>query len=311
VDVPAGLATPSFDTPMQNYMLWVYEGQTQYWGNVLAARSGLLTKEQALQSLALVAATYDNRKGRSWRSLEDTVHEPIISGRRPQPWRSFQRPEDYYSEGQLIWLDADTLIRERTRGARSLDTFARRFFEAPEIGLTESPYTFEDVVAALNAVMPYDWAGFLRTRIDAVGGPAPLDGLARGGWRLVYAEERTDFQKAAEKRAKNADFMYSLGFVVGEDKKLSEVLWDSPAFNAGLTVGVEIMAANGVAYDADGLRRAITAAKAEGGAVELLVKAGDRYRTVSIPYTGGLRYPRLERISGTADRLSAILAPRR
>lgn len=309
---PAGLATPDFATPMQNHLLWVYEGQTQYWGNVLAARSGLQTKEQALQSLALVAATYDNRVGRAWRSLEDTTHEPIISSRRPQPWRSWQRPEDYYSEGQLIWLDADTLIRERTRGARSLDDFARRFFHAPEPGLTESPYTFEDVVAALNVVTPYDWATFLRTRIDTVGAPAPLDGLARGGWRLVYAEERTDFQKAAEKRSKSADFIYSLGFVVGEDKKLTEVLWDSPAFNAGLTVGVEIAAVNGVAYDADGLRRAITAAKADDGKpVELLVKAGDRYRTVSIAYAGGLRYPRLERIPGTTDRLSAILAARR
>lgn len=308
---PAGLATADFATPMQNHLLWVYEGQTQYWGNVLAARSGLQTKKQSLQSLALVAATYDNRVGRAWRSLEDTTHEPIISSRRPQPWRSWQRPEDYYSEGQLIWLDADTLIRERTRGARSLDDFARRFFRAPEPGLTESPYTFEDVVAALNAVMPYDWARFLRTRIDAVGGPAPLDGVARGGWRLVYAEERTDFQKAAEKRAKNADFIYSLGFVVGEDKKLTEVLWDSPAFNAGLTVGVEIAAVNGVAYDADGLRRAITAARADGKPVELLVKAGDRYRTVPIAYAGGLRYPRLERIPGTPDRLSAILAARR
>lgn len=308
---PAGLATPSFDTPMQNYLLWVYEGQTQYWGNVLAARSGLLTKEQALEALALVAATYDNRKGRSWRSLDDTVHEPIISARRPQPWRSYQRPEDYYSEGQLIWLDADTLIRERTGGRKSLDDFARAFFHAPEPGLTESAYTLEDVVAALNAVYPHDWTGFLRARVDETGGPAPLDGLARGGWRLVYGETRTDYQKAAEKRAKNADFMYSLGFVVGEDKKLSEVLWDSPAFNAGLTVGVEILAVNGVAYDAEGLRRAITAAKTGGKPIELLVKAGDRFRTASIPYAGGLRYPRLERIPGAPDRLSRILTPRR
>lgn len=308
---PFGLATASFDVPMQNYLLWVYEGQTQYWGNVLAARSGLLTKDQALQALALVAATYENRVGRSWRSLDDTVHEPIISGRRPEPWRSYQRPEDYYSEGQLIWLDADTLIRERTGGRRSLDDFARRFFLAPETGLTESPYTFDDVVSALNAVSPYDWATFLHTRIDTVGGPAPLDGITRGGYRLVYGEERSEYQKSAEKRAKNADFIYSLGFVVGEDKKFTEVLWDSPAFNNGLTVGVEIAAVNGVAYDADGLRRAITAAKADGKPIEILVKAGDRYRTVSIAYTGGLRYPRLERIEGAPDRLSAILAARR
>lgn len=308
---PAGLATPNFDEPMQNYLLWVYEGQTQYWGYVLSARSGLMTKEQTIEALALTAATYDNRKGRSWRSLDDTVHEPIISARRPEPWRNWQRPEDYYSEGQLIWLDADTLIRERTGGRKSLDDFAKIFFRAPETGLSISPYDFDEVVAALNAVTPYDWAAFLRKRVDEAGNPAPLDGLARGGWKLVYAETRTDWQKAAEKRAKNADFMYSIGFIVGEDKKLTEVMWDGPAFNAGLTTNTELLAVNGVAYDAEGLRRAITSAKADGKPIELLIKNGDRFRTVSIPYTGGLRYPRLERIAGTPDRLSQILAPRR
>jgi len=308
---PRGLHTASFDVPMQNDLLWVYEGQTQYWGHILTARSGLWTKQNWLDSIAMVAATYDNRVGRSWRALSDTTYEPIISARRPEPWRSFQRPEDYYSEGALIWLDADTLIRERTGGRRSLDDFARAFFRAPETGLTSSPYDFEDVVATLNTVMPYDWATFLRTRVDAVGGPAPLDGIARGGYRIIYATERSELQKAQEKRAKNADFMYSLGFIIGEDKKLTEVLWDSPAFNAGLSVGVEVIAVNGVAYDADVLRRAITAAKSDGKPVEILIKAGNGYRTIAVPYADGLRYPRLERAAGTPDRLSAILAPRR
>jgi predicted metalloprotease with PDZ domain len=306
---PADLATPDYDTPMQTSMLWVYEGQTQYYGHVLAARSGLWTRDDALGALAQTAATYEHRVGRAWRPLADTVNEPTISARRPEPWRSWQRPEDYYSEGALIWLDADTLIRERSGGRRSLDDFTRAFFRSGAPALTISTYTFEDVVRALNGVVPYDWAAFLRARVDAVGGKAPLDGLARGGWRLVYGEERTAYQKADEKRSKTASFLFSLGFTVGEGDRLTEVLWDSPAFNEALTVGVEIRAVNGMSYDAEGLRRAITAAKETGTPVELVVKNGDRWRTIAFSYRGGLRYPRLERIPGTADRLSAIYRP--
>ncbi len=301
----ADILTPNFDVPMQNSLLWVYEGQTQYYGNVLTARAGLWTQEEALGQLALVAATYDNRVGRAWRPLADTTNEPIISARRPAPWRSWQRPEDYYSEGALIWLDVDTLIRERTQGRRSLDDFTRAFFASETPALTAKPYTFEDVVATLNAVTPYDWAVFLRARLDTAGGKAPLDGLTRGGWRLVYGEERTPFQKADEKRSKNASFFYSLGFVIGEGDKITEVLWDSPAFNEGLTVGTDIRAVNGAKYDADGLRRAITAGR-DGAPIVLIVSNGDRWRTVLFDYRAGLRYPRLERIPGAPNRLGDI-----
>ena len=306
---PADLTTANFDVPMRTSLLWVYEGQTQYYGYVLAARSGLWSRKDALESLALTAATYDNRVGRAWRPMGDTVNDPTMASRRPEPWRSWQRSEDYYSEGQLIWLDADTLIRERTHGARSLDDFARAFFASDAPALTTRPYTLEDVVSTLNGVTPYDWAKFLRDRIDAVGGKAPLDGFTRGGYRLVYTETRSDYQKSEEKRRKTADFFYSLGFTVGEGDKLGEVLWDSVAFNAGLTVGTQINAVNGVKYDADGLRRVVTEAKT-GGPLELLVMNGDRYRTVSLSYTGGQRYPHLERIPGTPDRLGDILRAR-
>lgn len=306
---PADLATPNFDVPMQTSLLWVYEGQTQYWGQVLAARSGLWTKENALQSLALTAATYDNRVGRAWRALADTVNEPSISQRRPEPWRSWQRPEDYYSEGQLIWLDADTLIREKTGGAKSLDDFARVFFASEAPGLTTKTYTFEDVVAALNAVAPHDWAKFLRDRLDTTGGKAPLDGMTRGGYRLVYTETRSDFLKADEKRGKYASFYYSLGFNVGEADRITDVLWDGPAFDAGLTIGTEIRAVNGFKYDAEGLRRALTDAKS-GAPLELLVQSGDRFRTIRFDYRGGQRYPALERIPDTPDRLGDILRAR-
>ncbi|MEO7252398.1 MAG: peptidase M61, partial [Arenimonas sp.] len=198
----ADLATANFNTPMQDSLLWVYEGQTQYWGNVLAARAGLHSAEQARETLAVVAATYANREGRVWRSLQDTTNQPIISARRPQAWRSWQRPEDYYSEGQLIWLDADTLIREKSVGARSLDDFARGFFGVKSDRIAPLPYVLEDVVAALNTVLPYDWSGFLRERLDGKRPEAPLDGLSRGGWKLVYDDKPNLAISAAEGKRK-------------------------------------------------------------------------------------------------------------
>ncbi len=165
---PADLWTPNFNVPMRDSLLWVYEGQTQYWGNVLAARSGLWSKAQALDALALDAATYaDARAGRTWRPLIDTTNDPITTMRRPIPWRSWQRAEDYYSEGALIWLDADTLIREKTGGKKSLDDFARLFFGVHDGSYVTETYTFDDIVRALNAVVPNDWAGFLHARVDA------------------------------------------------------------------------------------------------------------------------------------------------
>jgi predicted metalloprotease with PDZ domain len=306
---PFDLWTPNYNVPMQDTLLWVYEGQTQYWGFVLAGRSGLHTRQQSLDALALVAATYQARIGHDWRALQDTTNDPIIAQRRSQGWRSWQRSEDYYSEGQLIWLDADTLIRERTHNAKSLDDFARGFFGVNNGAFNEDTYTFDDVVAALNRVMPYDWASFLHTRLNRLG-QAPLDGITRGGYRLNFTEERSAFQRDAENHSKSADFMYSIGLSLGEGGAITQVQWDSPAFNQGLFVGANIVAVNGDAYSPDGLRRAITAAKAGHDPIQLLVKNGDQYQTYAIDYHGGLRYPHLERISGTPDRIGAIFTAR-
>jgi predicted metalloprotease with PDZ domain len=306
---PADLWTANYNTPMRGSLLWVYEGQTQYWGYVLASRSGLLSKQEALDALATTAAIYENRVGRQWRPVEDTTNDPIIASRRPAPWTSWQRSEDYYSEGQLIWLDADTLIRERSAGKRSLDDFAKTFFGVQDASWTPVPYTFDDVVAALNKVEPYDWATFLHQRVDEVAVKPPLDGLARGGWRLVYNAEPTAYFKSAEARRRSVDLTYSIGVTLSRDGELTGVQWDGPAFKAGLTVGARILAVNGITYDADLLKDAITAAKG-GGPISLIVKTGDHFRAVQIDYHGGLRYPRLERIPGSTDRLSAIYAPR-
>ncbi|WP_421931408.1 M61 family metallopeptidase [Phenylobacterium sp.] len=308
---PADLWTANFNTPMRNSLLWVYEGQTQYWGYVLAARSGLLTKQEALDAIAATAAAYDNRVGRSWRAMEDTTNDPIISARRPQAWTSWQRSEDYYSEGQLIWLDADTLIREQSKGKKSLDDFAKAFFGVNDGDWGQLTYDFDEVVKTLNAVQPHDWAGFLKTRLEGHGPGAPLDGVTRGGYRLVYGETPTDYAKSNETRRKITDLTYSLGLTLGKDGELAAVQWEGPAFKAGLADGMKLIAVNGLAYDADRLKDAVTAAKGGKDPLELLVKSGERYRTVKIDYHGGLRYPRFERVAGTPARLDDILAPRK
>jgi len=306
---PADQNVPNFNTPLQNSLLWVYEGQTQYWGAVLAARSGLIKTEHTRDLLAATAARYDNVKGREWRAVQDTTNDPIVNGRRPQGWNNWQRAEDYYSEGELIWLDADTLIREMSGDKRSLNDFARRFFGVDDGVNVAKHYTFEDVVRELNAVQPYDWATFLRSRLDGHGPRAPLDGLARAGWKLVYTEKPTDFLKAQEEQSKSANFQYSLGFSVGAEGKLEAFQWDGLGFKAGLSGGSTLVAVNGRAYKPEVLRAAITASKTSKDPINLLVKKGNLYQTYAFDYHEGLKYPRLERISGTPDRLEAILQP--
>jgi predicted metalloprotease with PDZ domain len=285
---------------------------TEYYGIVLAARSGLWTPQFTGAMLAQYAAAYDvGRAGRTWRSLQDTTQQPAILYRGLQSYPSWQRGKDYYTEGALLWLDVDTRIRELTRGRRSLDDFARRFFGVADGRIEPQTYTFEDVVATLDAVAPFDWARLLRERLDGHGPGAPLEGLARSGWRIVYAEEPTDVARTVDTANESDNFLFSLGFTVGKAGKLKEVYWDSPAFRAGLAPGMSVIAVNGRAYSAPLLREAIRDAKADPARkTELILRNADTYRTVSLDYHGGLRYPRLERIDGTEDRLAAILKPR-
>lgn len=209
-----------------------------------------------------------------------------------------------------MWLDADTLIRERTGGRRSLDDFARAFFGGDDGSWKPVTYTFDDLVAALNGVVENDWAGFFTQRIYAAGTEPPLDGLARGGYRLAFKEERSAFQREAEAYGGSADFSYSLGLSFGDNGNVTAVQWDGPAFNEGVTVGTQVVAVNGVSFGTEALRRAVTAAKGGAAALELLLKTGDQYRTVTIDYRDGLRYPHLERDPAAVDRLVAILTPR-
>jgi predicted metalloprotease with PDZ domain len=307
---PADLWTPNYNVPMRDSLLWVYEGQTQYWGLVLAARSGLMSRDEVLGDIAYAAAALANRAGRAWRNLQDTTNDPVMAQRRGLSSRSWQRGEDYYAEGMLIWLDADTLIRERSHGRRSLDDFAHAFFGIDPGSTTPVTYTFDDVVAALNAVEPYDWAAFLRARLDGHGA-APLDGIARGGYKLEYSDAMSSFQKSAGARRKQLDVAFAIGLVVGSDGKVVDVLHDSLADKAALTAGTRILAVNGTAYDGDLLTSAITDAKTSGAPIELIVRTDDHFRTVRLDYRGGLRFPHLEHDTGGTATLDAILAAKR
>ena len=308
---PARLWTPDYRTPMQDNLLWVYEGQTQFWGLVLAARSGVQSKETVLGTLANYAGLFTQQPGREWRSVEDTTLDPIFAARKAKPFPSLARNEDYYTEGALIWLEADQIIRAGTGGRKGLDDFARTFFGVRDGDWGVLPYEFDDVAAALNAVYPYDWASFLRTRFETPGQPAPLGGIERGGYRLAWHEEPNPFDKARMAEGKFLSLYHSLGVVIDKDAKVTATRWDSAAFNAGIVPGSKIVAVNGTAYDQEGIKQAIIAAKS-GKPIELLVQRGDRFQTVQVAYRDGLRWPWLDKVPGKGPAaLDALLAPRR
>ncbi|WP_414649255.1 M61 family metallopeptidase [Dyella sp.] len=307
----ADLTTPNFNVPMSNTLLWVYEGQTQFWGMVMAARADLWTDEQARDMFAYAAATYD--KGRpglaSWRNVQDTTNDPTIAQRAPLPYRNYQASEDYYVAGAMIWLDVDAKLRELSGGKNTIDDFAKAFFGMNNGDWKVNTYTFEDVVSTLNNIKPFDWASFLRTRLDGHG---PLiGGIAEHGWKLTYTDKPSDAVKAIEARRGNADLTYSLGLSVGKDGGINDVLWDGPAFKAGVGPSMKVVAVNGTEYSADALKDAVTdAAKDKSKPVELLLKGFDSYKTVRIDYHDGLKYPHLERIASKPDTLSKLLKAR-
>lgn len=308
---PAKLWTPDYRTPMQGNLLWVYEGQTSFWDIVLAARSGMQSKDMALAQWATSAANYAAMPGRNWRSVEDTTLDPVIAARKPKPFPSWSRNEDYYSEGSLVWLDADMLIRTATNNKKSLDDFARSFFGGREGDWGEVTYEFDDVVRALNAVHPYDWATFLRQRLQTPGQPAPVGGIERAGYKIVWRDTPNAYDKARMAMSKGYDLTHSLGLTIDKDGVAGGILWDGPAFRADIVNGTKIVAVDGVAYSKDRLEAAIKAATDGKTPVRLLVERGGRYRDVAIDYHGGLRWPWLERTGTGPDWFDRLFAPKR
>ncbi|HEY9133239.1 MAG TPA: M61 family peptidase [Dyella sp.] len=307
----ADLATPNFNVPMEDSLLWVYEGQTQFWGYVMAARSGLWKDDLARDMLAYVAATYE--KGRpglqQWRNIQDTTNDPIIAQRRPLPYRNYQMSEDYYSGGQMIWLDVDGKLRELSGNKKTIDDFGKNFFGVKNGEWDVNTYTFEDVVKTLNDIQPYDWAKYLRERLDGHG---PLTGgIESHGWKLVYTDKPSDAVKGVEARRGSTDLTYSVGVSVGKGGDISDVLWDGPAFKAGLSPGMKLVAVNGKEFSSDALKDAVTAsAKDKSQPIELLVKNFDEYQTIRIDYHDGLKYPHLERDTSKPDHLAELLKAR-
>ncbi|EZP49332.1 MULTISPECIES: M61 family metallopeptidase [Sphingomonas] len=305
----ADLWTPDYRTPMRGSLLWVYEGQTQFWGYVLQARSGLVSKQDTLDAYAGIAGNYDLAPARRWRDLVDTTNDPVISARKPKGWTSWQRSEDYYNEGLLVWMEVDAMLRQQSGGTKSIDDFARAFFGVRDGDWGELTYRFEDVAATLNAIQPYDWAGFLTKRLTETGQRAPVDGFAMNGYTLVYGPEPTKYFTNAEKSG-TINVTYSVGLSIAKDGEVAQVIWDSPAFKAGLDVGTVIAAVNGNAYSGDAMKAAIVTAQTSKDPIRLLLKNGPRYREVAIDYHGGPRYPHLQKTGTGETGLDKLLMPR-
>ncbi|HUL15772.1 MAG TPA: hypothetical protein VLV88_07230 [Terriglobales bacterium] len=307
---PAGLATRNYQEPMKGDLLWVYEGLTQYYGTILAARSGIWSPEQLRENLASVAAYLNYRPGRTWRDLEDTAISAQLLYTARKEGSSWRRGVDYYDESTLIWLEADTIIRRGTKGKKSLDDFCRLFYGGESTPPKVVPYTFEDVVNTLNQVAPYDWKGFLQERLTSHGPGAPLGGLENSGWKLTFNDTMNEDQEANEEVYQTTDVQYSLGFIAhdpdsGESSKIEDVIPGSPAALAGIAPDMELVAVNGREWSPEVLREAIRRAKESKDPIELELKNDGYYKIVKIDYHGGERYPHLE-ATGAPDLLDKI-----
>ena len=306
---PAGLATGDFFTPMQDELLWVYEGLTQYLGFVLSARSGIRTPEEAREALAQAAAGLEVNRGRTWRPLVDTAVEAQSLYEARAAWTHWRRGTDFYDEGLLVWLDADVTIRRLSNGQRSLDDFCHRFYGGPNQGPEVKPYTFDDVVKTLNEVQPHDWASFLRERVYAVRPHAPTDGIVNGGWRMAWADSVGPMHKADEEGGKNVIETYSIGVAIDKESgEVQDVVPGSAADRAGVSPEMKLLGVNGRRWNKEVLRDAVAAAKASGS-VQLLLENQEFFRDARLTYRDGRRYPALARNAAEHDWVGEILAP--
>jgi len=306
---PAGLATRDYQAPMHGDLLWVYEGLTDYLGNILAGRTGLRSPDQFRENLAYTAAMLDHRAGRTWRPLQDTATSVQSLFAAATEWSNWRRTADYYPEGYLIWLDVDALIRQKTNGQKSLNDFCRIFYGGQSGPPAVIPYKFEDVVAALNQVVANDWAKFLRERLDSKSPHAPLGGITTGGWKLVYSGQKNSTMEAREKSSNNIDLSFSLGFIAGKEGEVRDVIPGSSAYAAGLGPGMKIIAVNGRKWSKDVVRAALRGGVHSQQPLSLLAENGEYYKTYEVNYHEGERYPHLVRNEGQPNILDEIIKP--
>jgi predicted metalloprotease with PDZ domain len=303
---PADLATPDYEQPMQTDLLWVYEGLTSYLGDVLAARSGERTQSLARDNLAQIAAELDHRSGRVWRNLQDTADGVPSMQDASRAWSDYRRPLDYYDEDVLNWLWADVIVRQQTKGAKSLDDFCKLFNGAPSGPPMVKTYNFDDVVNALNQIAPYDWRAFWTERLSNHGPDAPLGGLQGSGWKLVYDEFPSELDRARGADGKNMNARYSLGLTLGNDGVVGDTVEGMIAAKAGIGPGMKIVAVNGRRLTADVWRDAIRASKTGSSPIELIVVNTDYFRVVKLDYHGGEKFPHLVRDESKPDLLTEI-----
>ncbi|HEV3275288.1 MAG TPA: M61 family peptidase [Terriglobia bacterium] len=309
---PADLATPDYEQPMKDDLLWVYEGLTDYLGPILTARSGLWTPDQYRNAIAGIAAQLGpGRPGRTWRDLEDTTFAPLIRGGFGGGWFNWKRGSDYYDEGDLVWLWVDVMIRSLTNDQKSIDDFCHIFHGGPNNGPEVKPYTFDEIVSTLNQVAPYDWAKFLRERLDSHSPEAPAGGIEAAGWKVDFNDQEAPGGRGGGGRGGNfVNAVYSVGLSISGDGHVGDCIWDSPAFKAGIIPGMTVVAVNGRRFTPELFGAALRATKSGSEPIELLVENDDYFRTVRIDYHGGPRYPHLVRIEGKPDILSEIIKAR-
>jgi predicted metalloprotease with PDZ domain len=304
---PAGLATPDYQKPMHDDLLWVYEGLTSYLGDVLSGRSGLRTPEEYRNNLARIAAGLDHRPGRSWRNLQDTADGvPSMQG-APHQWESWRRALDYYDEDVLNWLWVDTIIRQQTQGVKSIDDFCHVFQGPPNSPPQVKPYTFDEIVNTLNQVAPYNWRGFWIERLTNHGPGAPLTGIENSGWKLVYDEKRTPLIENWEEERKEIDARFSIGLDVEWSGLVVDTIEGMPAAKAGIGPGMKVIAVNGKRMTKHTFHDALQATKTSQSPLELLVENTDYYTTYKLDYHEGEKYPHLLRDESKPDVLSDII----
>jgi predicted metalloprotease with PDZ domain len=305
---PIGLCTPDYQKPMKDDLLWVYEGLTQFMGQLLACRAGWWTPEQWREQIALNYDSMNMTKGRKWRTLEDTASGLTSNGSRPATWYSGRRGGDYYVESTIVWLNVDMRIRQLTNGQKSLMDFLR-LFEGGAANWPElKPYDLPEVVATLNRVAPFDWAKLLKERVYELQPELSQEGFQLAGWKLVYTDTPNAMEGKVESGGMGVNLASSIGLNVSAIGSVQDVIPESPADAALMCPGMTIKSVDGEAYSAARLIEAVKVGSA-ANPIKLHVAIQDSERDVTIAYSGGLRYPHLVRNLDQPDRLTALLTP--